>query len=363
MKTNILILLDWRGYLCGKFIGTRDNHSAGFLDVKKLMHLIGDEYNIECHKFEDLDLNRNYKDWFVVYASSEERGLLYKRYIEDILLRLQTDGAILIPKFNYFRAHGNKAFQEMLRKQFNDKDLRIPESQIIGRLEEFDADKFTNYPYVVKASSGAGSCGVKLVHNRNELISTVRKLSAVTYYDEYFSRLRDFWNSKIVWFLKDIYRKLRGIAKCKRPKMKLFTNKVIIQDYIPNLEGDYKVLYYFGKYYVLKRLNRDNDFRASGSGKFSFPDNAEEIGDILEYARKVANELDTPMISMDIAQNKNGCYLIEFQFVCFGPYTIQYSEWYFEYNESGWTKIMGESDMETEVARSLTNWMQYLKCE
>ena len=140
-------------------------------------------------------------------------------------------------------------------------------------------------------------------------------------------------------------------------------NKIIIQDYIEELTGDYKVLYYFGKYYVLKRLNRDGDFRASGSGKFSFPSDVEDVRNVLDYAKRVADEFNTPMISIDIAQNKKGCYLIEFQFICFGPYTIQYSDWYFEYdnNCNEWKKVDGKSDIENEIGRSLREYIEFIE--
>jgi len=50
----------------------------------------------------------------------------------------------------------------------------------------------------------------------------------------------------------------------------LHRSKFIVQEFIPDLSNDWKVLVFWDKYYVLRRKNRPNDFRASGSGLFSF---------------------------------------------------------------------------------------------
>ena len=63
--------------------------------------------------------------------------------------------------------------------------------------------------------------------------------------------------------------------------------KIIIQDYISGLDGDYKVLIYDKKYYVLRRYNCKNDFRASGSGIFVFEENIPRA--VLDFAEKVFN--------------------------------------------------------------------------
>lgn len=355
VKQKILFLTDYRGYLCGKFQGTIDKHTSSIVDVNKIIELLKERYEIECLSFQEVDFSKSYKGWYVVYASSEERGLLYKRYIEDILLHLQYDGARLIPEFALFRAHGNKAFQEMCRYQFKDKLLKKPKSYIVGRYEELQPDHFQQYPYIVKTSSGSGSCGVKIAKNEMQLVRIVKQMSKVSYYDQHFTIKKSFGYTKLIWMMKNLYRICKKSLALPRPMTTFYTNKVIIQEYIPNLSGDYKVLYYAGKYYVLNRKNREKDFRASGSGKFSFPDEVEEVADILDFALRVAKELGAPMISMDIAKNNDSCYLIEYQCVCFGPYTIQYSQWYFHYDEKlmKWEKINASSDIEAEIARSI----------
>lgn len=357
---NLLILTDWKNYFSSKFIGDITLHRKVNIEIEIIADYLRRFFHVELHHYHELDLTKNYKGWFVIYASSEERGLFYKGFIEDVLLKLVYDGAFLIPDFRYFRAHGNKVFQEIIRKQFKDEDLKNINSDIAGRLDELQSDKY-KYPVVLKQSSGSGSIGVRLAKNRAELKRIAAQLSYVRYNDQFYTRYKDIVYSKLGWKLKTVlYNFLKRSQRMENPRGFFNTNKFIVQNYIPDLDSDYKVLYYYGKYYVLHRMNRDNDFRASGSGKFSFPEDVVGIKQILDFARKVKNEIITPMISMDIGYCTGGrCYLIEFQCIGFGAYTIQYAEWHFEENDIGeWYRVDGKDNIEMETARAINAFIK-----
>ena len=134
---------------------------------------------------------------------------------------------------------------------------------------------------------------------------------------------------------------------------------------ITGLNCDYKVLFYSGKYYVLKRKNREDDFRASGSHKFIFPQEINEILPLLNFAKIATDEIEMPMQSLDICMNDNGeCFLIEFQCVNFGPYTLQKSDRYFICdNEGNWQMVMSKSYLEKEYARSIIEYLKYRELE
>ena len=65
------------------------------------------------------------------------------------------------------------------------------------------------------------------------------------------------------------------------------------------------------------------------------------------------------MSSLDIAQRDSHFHLLEFQFVHFGPLTLEQSEFYFTRNAGAWTRIEGTSVVEEEFARSVTQFMNY----
>lgn len=357
-KKNILILLQSGNYLSMKFIGTKDNYEVSCIDIEKVKKYLEKDFCVQCVQFRDFDYTKSYSGYYVIYSSNEARGAFYQKYIEDVLLRLLYDGAILIPGFYYFKMHGNKALQELLRYSFADKSLSRPKSYVVGKYDDINVYTYDSFPYVLKSSSGSGSNGVRLVRDQKEMIKLSKELSTSLYRDYHYSAWVDFKFSTVVWpFKRVVYWLRRRKLPKKAPMKKSRDNAVIIQKFIPDLSSDYKVLYYYGKYYVLNRKNRKNDFRASGSGQFDFPSQVKEIKDILDYAEKAAREFDVPMMSLDIARNKKGCYLIEFQFVSFGPYTIQFADWHFERVGDRWIRVDGKDDIDMETARSYSEYL------
>ena len=136
----------------------------------------------------------------------------------------------------------------------------------------------------------------------------------------------------------------------------LHRNKLIVQDFIPGLAGDYKVLVYWDKYYVLARKNRPGDFRASGSGRFSWPEVPPAT--LLDFARRAFKHFDVPVISLDVAMAGDTPLLLECQFVNFGPLTMEYSKWHFQAAGEKWERVEGPSVPEVECARSVVSFVR-----
>lgn len=153
--------------------------------------------------------------------------------------------------------------------------------------------------------------------------------------------------NRIKPYLRKIYPGYRAKSDHRR--------KFIIQNFVPGLEGDYKVLVFGEKYYVLHRKNRENDFRASGSGRFSFE--RELPPGLLDYAAKAFECFDVPFISLDIARGSEEFFLMEFQFVHFGAYTLEKSPFHFVERDGHWQLMEGPSTLEEEFARAVCTYI------
>ena len=70
-------------------------------------------------------------------------------------------------------------------------------------------------------------------------------------------------------------------------------------------------------------------------------------------ARTLFLELDVPMLSVDIAYDGKKCHMIEFQCVSFGPYTIQFSNAYYIFDNARWAKVFEDSELEKEISTAL----------
>lgn len=292
------------------------------------------DFSTLTEKIEDLPENTA-----VIYTSSYSPS--YRNYIKEnvyFISRLRPD-ICLIPNLDMLYSHENKGFQELVKKRFKVNELG---GFYFGDISDPFLQELTDFPYVVKLPEGAGSSNVALVKS--------------------FSQLRKYVSSKtkmnLINHIKILVKPLLVKDKSKLinyPKFLEVRTPFVIQNFISDLEYDYKILIFGYKYYVLKRYVRKNDFRASGSGKFSFEKPSLEL---LEYASNIFDRFEVPCISLDIAEKKKSFFLIEFQGIGFGSITLTKSEGYYMKNDIGeWHYISGKSILETEYGVSIADFL------
>jgi glutathione synthase/RimK-type ligase-like ATP-grasp enzyme len=336
---DLLILLDYRSQF---YSSTRSRGAS--LDIaylRKGFESLG--YEVSVQQFAKIDLRTtDYKGIFILYQSSEDPSLAYKDYIEDVLFGLHLQGAILIPGLPYFRAHHNKVFMEILRDLHKDPVFRTLASQSFGTYEEYK--KFfvsKDFPVVLKPGAGSKSQKVVIARTKKEVDRYARQLSATPSLFNFLLSCRNWFDRK-------------GFSRISNNRRK-FT----IQPFIPNLSGDYKIVVYGEKYFVLFRENRPNDFRASGSGRLSFPSEVPE--EVLSFARQIFESFDIPFISMDVGFDGSTCYLFEFQFVFFGQYAVERSQWHFFRDKEKWNRMETTSIAEEEMVQSVHAYIKKQK--
>lgn len=335
--SKLILLTDYLGFFGSKntAVPYRSGMDKEFL--KHCFHECGLE--IQFSAFADIDfrdptVSRN----TYLYTSSEDNGYHYKSYIEDIVLGLEDAGARVLPPYRFLRANNNKVFMEILRDQSGLPGMQTIRSRHFGTFEELEA-RLDSCPEksVIKSAEGAMSKGVLGANNQPDLISVARKIS-------------DSRN-----FQKDVKDYLRRFKYPGYRRTSIHRRKFVVQNLIPSLENDWKVLCLGDKFFVLRRANRDNDFRASGSGKFEF---RRELPDgMLNFAREVYLYFNVPNLSVDVGFNGE-FHIIEFQAVYFGTTTLEKSEFHWEYVNGEWEIVEGKCGLEREYANSIA-W--YLK--
>ena len=135
--------------------------------------------------------------------------------------------------------------------------------------------------------------------------------------------------------------------------------KFIVQEFISGLSGDYKILVYGDRYYVVRRENRLEDFRASGSGLLSFPKNVSDK--LLDYAKFIFEKSHTPFMGMDIADQNGKLYLIEFQFMVMGNYALEKSNFFFRKILGKWQLVYETSLLEDVFTESIDQYINNKK--
>lgn len=330
----IYVLLDFNGQFYSEW-WVKEFNLNRFIDCLRQRG-----YETNCIRFSDIDFySMKFQDSLVLYSSSEAR--YYKEYIEDILLGIHYQGGILIPNFYLFRAHHNKSFQAVYKTllQLDNLDWKS-----FGTFNEFveKAHSF-KFPAVLKAADNAGSEGVVLAKNIPDAVKKAKRLS-----------------NSIDNIIKRCYLKTKVIAKAILGKGELAVinkynaKKFVMQRFVPGLNDDWKVLIFGKKYYVLNRKVREGDFRASGSGKFSYVSPPEGL---LDFAKSIFEKLNTPYASLDILFDGKDYYLIEFQALYFGLYTVLHADFFYEKDSGVWTKKSKILPIEDEVSACIANFI------
>jgi glutathione synthase/RimK-type ligase-like ATP-grasp enzyme len=298
------------------------------------------EVTLEVLPLKELSLKIDIKDSIIFTLSSQKP--YHKQYIDDIVEVLSLNNNILIPSKNILRCHENKGYQEYYKKIVGIDSLN-------GYYFNNDTvdykyiNKTYSFPLVLKQIDGSGSRGVRLIKSEKELKKEVNSFKVSTHV-----RFMIYCRENIFRFLK---------LKFSEKKLNYYKDhsSFIIQEFVPNLRFDYKVLIFFDKYYVLKRNINENDFRASGSGNFEFVDIEDSL---LEYSKDIFEKLNEPFMSLDVCFDGDKYYLIEYQGIHFGPYTQIYSKGFYQKNSEKWDFIEEKVSLEEDLAYSLFNYLQ-----
>jgi len=338
---EIILLTDYKNRFGSKWDAIP--YRSGF-DKKKLKEYFGQNgFETEFYCFSDLPSFSKLENSIVLYTSSEDIGYSYKSYIEDIILNLERRGIKVIPRYDFLRANNNKVYMELLRKRYGKLWNDHLNSFVFGTYEEMERniDK-VNFPVVIKKAEGAMSRGVFLAKSKEELIKKVKNITRVKYLiEELKDRLRPF---KHKGYLKDSVHR----------------TKYILQQYIPNLKSDYKILIFGEYYYIFERPVRKNDFRASGSGNknYIYGSNVSYPEGIFDFAKTIFIQANVPNLSIDIAYNDLKFYLLEFQALYFGTVGHVKADGYYVYKERKWNFVKNKLDIEKVYSDSIHTFLQ-----
>lgn len=340
---KIVLIQDYRNSFYSKIDNQKTLCS---MDVGKIVNNFRElGFFVEVKNFENIDFLASWVGIPVIYTSSEDIGSIYKSYIEDVMLALEQLGAVLLPSYLYLRGHHNKTFMEALRYKLFPEESKKLNSRCFGTYEELvKADLGGKWPKVIKAAFGAGSKQVEKASDQKELLKIARKFCGFMPINDVLREYR----SRILW---------RGYVN-----KSLRRSKFVVQNLVLGLDGDFKVLKYGERYYLLTRRNRTGDFRASGSGDFSFniPQNVEQEA-LLDYAKAISERIGTPLCSLDIGFDGTAFHLIEYQCLNFGPLTAERSLHYHKNIGGRWTTVVEKCDLEYIFCEAIADYIMHDK--
>lgn len=330
---KVYFITDYKGYFGSKYHSVPYRGGMNRELLSRFMAEKGFESVFVRPMREELD-NHDLRAGITVFGSHQDKGLFYKSFLEDLAVALEASGCAVCPSSTLFRAHENKVFFEMLRQYAGSQPFRQIKSWWYGTYEEFKAAAGElPYPVLIKRPDGSMSRGVSLAGDRSEAEKIARKIMSTR-------------NGRLK--IRDLFRWLKHKNYVRESWKR---GKMVVQEFIPGLKNDYKILVFGSKYYVLYRRVKEGDFRASGQGLLEY---RRELPDgLLDFAERCFVTFKSPHASFDIGFDGSEFYLFEAQYVCFGTYTLEHSSFFFTRNEGGWTRVEQGSTLEEEYAESL----------
>lgn len=282
------------------------------LDVIKIKKGLEDNgFSVRILDIEEL---ANSNHWSTpsntVFLLGSHQNPEIKQYLNDVVsIATLTHNVTFLPKAELLLAHENKGVQSLLARM---RALNLPEQEYRLTTETLQQ------PTVIKHVAGAGSQMVFIAEKTQSYKSKLLKtgLSLMT--------VRD-----LLFFMKSPIKRLMRWKHFTQDYIKYNERyfRHVRQKLLPSPGFDFKVLVFYDRIYVLKRGQRAGDFRASGSGQFSFTKPSLEL---IRFALAFREKLDTPYVSLDLIQNNNDIDCIEFQCAHFGPYTQIKAKHYYQ---------------------------------
>lgn len=200
------------------------------------------------------------------YNQSSSKDIVMAK---SLLFSLEQSGMKVFPDYNTAWHFDDKVGQKYL--------LEALEVDLVKTWVFYDVKSAlqwinqTSFPKVFKLRGGAGSQNVQLIHSKSKAQKLAHKAFGKGFpaYDSWGSLKERFRK----WRLgkADFKEVVKGIVRLVKPPryaqvMGSEINYLYFQEFIPNNDADIRIIVIDGKAFGIKRMNRENDFRASGSG-------------------------------------------------------------------------------------------------
>jgi glutathione synthase/RimK-type ligase-like ATP-grasp enzyme len=232
-------------------------------------------------------------------------------FAKQLIYSIQQSGKKVFPDFQTSWHFDDKVGQKYLLESINAP--LVPSYVFYTKREAIDWIKRTSFPKVFKLRGGSGSSNVKLVKNSKHAKRLVKKafgrgFSQFDRLNHLKLRYNNFAGGKedFVGFMKGAARSIVGTEYSRYySKDKGY---IYFQDFIPNNKFDTRIVVVGGEKAIGEiRFVRKGDFRASGSGLYSYENiNIETVKIAIEISKK----LNLQSVAYDFVLDENSKPLI-----------------------------------------------------
>jgi glutathione synthase/RimK-type ligase-like ATP-grasp enzyme len=237
-------------------------------------------------------------------------------FAKQLLYSIQTAGKRVFPNFNTCWHFDDKIGQKYLLEAI--EAPLIPTYVFYDKKEALDWAKNSAFPKVFKLRGGASSDSVRLVRSRAHAERLIKKaftqgFSSYNGWSNLKERIRKYKNGKTT-----SYDVLKGFIRLfHTTKYAKFAGRekgyVYFQDFIPDNNHDIRIIVIGDRAFGIKRMVRENDFRASGSGMIKYEKENFDINTV-ELSFKIALKLNSQCVAFDYVYDNGKPLLTEISY-------------------------------------------------
>jgi hypothetical protein len=247
------------------------------------------------------------------FSQNSPKAILFGK---QLIYSIAAAGKISFPDFNTIWHFDDKVGQKYLLEAI---EAPIPESWVFYEKEEaISWAKESEFPKVFKLRGGASSQNVKLVTNRNVALKLISQAfgKGFSAYDPWGSlkeRYRRYQLGK-----SDLQDLLEGVARfvIPPPYSRIRGREkgyIYFQEFIAGNNFDIRIIVIDDKAFGIKRLVRNNDFRASGSGNILYDRDLFDKA-TLQLAFELAKKLKSQCIAFDFIYRNGNPLVVEISY-------------------------------------------------
>ena len=286
-------------------IAVHHTHNGGFSE-RWLEYLEGNNADYKIVNCYDSNIIEQLSDcqalmWHFYHLNAKDA-----LFAKQLLMSLEQAGLRVFPNSNTMWHFDDKIGQKYLLESVN---APFVTSEVFYSIEEaLSWLKNQTFPLVFKLRGGAGSVNVQLVKNIRAAKRLVSKSFGKGFRNDSLVPPREVFNrlikkkASIISLLKSCYHFVIPSEFARNNGKE--RGYVYFQKFIPNNDSDIRVIVVYGKAFAIKRMVRENDFRASGSGSILYD---KELFDVktVKLALKTAQILKSQCVAFDfVYQNK-----------------------------------------------------------
>lgn len=232
---------------------------------------------------------------------------------QQLTIVLESIGKKVFPDFKTCWHFDDKVGQKYLLESIGAP--YIPTYVFYDKSEALKWADDTIWPKVFKLRGGAGAANVKLIKNKSEASRIISKafgkgFSSVNRTADFKDRIKTFIRKKD---FKSLGIAIKGLGRLFVPtdfekRNGRESGYVYFQEFIEDNSYDIRVIVIGEKAFAIKRNVRENDFRASGSGKIDYDKDLIDIR-CVQIAFETSKKLDAQCLAYDFVFS-NGIPLI-----------------------------------------------------